>query len=55
LEVKVVILSDKRIVDEFAYAFGLSVGALAEIEVVGGGFDEEGKSIRRLRGRGACG
>ncbi len=45
LEVEVRVFADERIVDEIADALGLSVGALAEVEVVGGGLDEESEGV----------
>jgi hypothetical protein len=45
LEVEVVVFADEGVVDELAYTLGLGVGALAEVEVVGGGFYEEGQGI----------
>ena len=45
LEVEVVVLDDEGVEDEGAYSLGLGVGALAEVEVVGGGFEEDGDFV----------
>jgi hypothetical protein len=45
LQVEVRVLAHKRIVDELADALGLCVGALAEVEIVGRAFDEEGEGV----------
>ena len=41
LEVEMFVLADEGVVDGCADALGLGVGALAEVEVVGGAFDDE--------------
>ncbi len=50
LEVEVRVFADEGVVDEGADALRLGVGALADVEVVGGGLDEEGERVV-LRGR----